>query len=140
MAIAKEPKWLTRELLEAIHQAQLARHGGLQGLRDASALESALGRPRHKWAYRETKVIPALAAAYGFAITKNRAFNDGNKRTAFVAMVAFLEWNGWTLRASEHDVVTTMLGVADDSISESALADWLRANAKAPKRRVRRVE
>jgi len=135
VATPKEPRWLTRELLEAIHHAQLTRHGGLQGLRDASALESALGRPRHKWAYRETKALPALAAAYGFEITKNHAFIDGNKRTAFIAMVAFLEWNGWTLRASEHDVVTTMLGVADDSISELALEGWLRANGKAPKRR-----
>ncbi len=137
MARLSEPRWLTRELLEAIHHAQLARHGGLQGVRDAAALESALGRPQNKWAYRETKAVPALAAAYGFAITKNHAFIDGNKRTAFIAMVAFFEWNGWSLRATEHDAVATMLGVADDSVSEAELAIWLRANGKAPKRRVR---
>ena len=135
MASIKEPRWLTREQVEAIHEAQLALHGGLQGLRDAGALESALGRPRHKWHYRETTAIRELAAAYGFAVAKNHAFNDGNKRTAFVAMAVFFEWNGWSLTAPEVDVVTTMLGVADGSIGEAALANWLRANGVAPRAR-----
>ena len=126
----REPKWLTREEAEAIHATQLAQHGGLAGMRDAGALESALNRPRHQWHYKTAGDIAACAAAYGFGITKNHAFSDGNKRTALVAMAVFLQRNGLTLSAAEPDAVITMLGVADGTITERALAGWLRANVK----------
>ena len=124
-----DPRWLTRSLVEAIHDVQLSRHGGLPGLRDAGALESALGRPMHRWHYQEAHDVADCAASYGYGLAKNHAFADANKRTAFVAMVTFLEWNGFRLNATEEAVVELMIGVADDSVTEAALAVWLRENS-----------
>src|ERR1019366_3667292 len=108
---------------------------GLPGVRDAGALESALGRPRHRWHYGEAKDLADCAASYGFGLAKNHPFADGNKRTAFVAMATFYELNGCTLTATEEDVVHTMIGVADGSISEKQLATWLRDNTAKPRRK-----
>ena len=139
MPAAKEPKWLGRHVVEAIHEVQLANNGGLPGLRDGGALESALGRSMHRWHYGETQDLADYAAAYGFGIARNHPFADANKRTAFVVMATFLELNGQPLTASEADVVHTMVGVADGSISERALAAWLRDNTAAPRRRRKRA-
>ena len=125
-----EPEWLTRKHVEAIHGLQLEQHGGLPGIRDVGALESALGRPQHRWHYKAAEDLAACAAAYGFAIAKNHAFSDGNKRTAFQAMFVFLAMNAFDLTAPEPAAVTTMLAVADGTMSEPALADWLRENSK----------
>jgi death-on-curing protein len=130
----RDPNWLTRDVVEAIHAIQLEQHGGLPGVRDVGALESALGRPQHQWNYKAIDDVPACAAAYGFAIAKNHAFSDGNKRTAFQSMFVFLAQNGLDLIAPEPDAVTTMIGVADGTIKEKALADWLRANVKKRRR------
>jgi death on curing protein len=135
MSIKQEPKWLARRVVEAIHDMQLESNGGLIGLRDAGALESALGRPMHRWHYNETKDLADCAASYGFGLAKNHPFADGNKRTAFVVMATFLELNGMALAASEEDAVLTMVGVADGSISEARLAAWLRANSSTPRRK-----
>lgn len=126
----REPNWLTREVVEAIHEVQLAQHGGLAGIRDAGALESALGRPKHQWHYNAVDDLAGCAAAYGFGIAKNHAFSDGNKRTALVAMGVFLEINGLTFAPPEPEAVTTMLGVATGEINAEALAAWLRGNTK----------
>jgi death-on-curing protein len=128
-----EPRWLTREQVEAIHAIQLELHGGLHGVRDAGALESALGRPQHRWHYELETDLAACAAAYGFAIAKNHGFADGNKRTALVAMGTFLALNRLNLDAPETDAVQLMLGVASGSITESELAEWLRRNTKRRK-------
>ena len=130
MAPRREPAWLTRAVVEAIHQLQLAQHGGLAGIRDEGALESAIGRPRHQWHYRKAKDLPACAAAYGFAITQNHAFVDGNKRTAFLAMFVFLAMNRADLAVPEEDAVATMLAVAKGDTDEAVLAAWLRDNVK----------
>ncbi len=130
----RDPNWLTRDVVEAIHAIQLEQHGGLPGVRDVGALDSALGRPQHQWHYKSIEDIPDCAAAYGFAIAKNHAFSDGNKRTAFQSMFVFLAQNGLDLIAPEPDAVTTMIGVADGTIKEKALADWLRANVKKRRR------
>lgn len=130
----RDPNWLTRDEVEAIHAIQLEQHGGLPCIRDAGALESALGRPQHQGHYKAIDDIAACAAAYGFGIAKNHAFSDGNKRTAFVTMVVFLERNGFTFTATEPDAVTTMLGVASGTIKETALAAWLRDNVKKRRR------
>jgi death-on-curing protein len=122
--------------VEAIHALELTLHGGLPGLRDLNALESALGRPQNKWHYDEADLM-SCAAAYGFGIAKNHAFADGNKRTAMVAMATFLEVNGEKFIASEAETVLTMLAVASGSMSEKQLAEWLRANTKARRRRVK---
>jgi death-on-curing protein len=119
---------LTRAHIDGIHAVQLEQHGGLPGIRDVGALESAIARPRHQWHYDVANDVHACAAAYGFGLAKNHGFSDGNKRTAFVAMGVFLLRNGVTMTATEADAVTTMLAVAGGEMNEAALAKWLRAN------------
>ena len=131
----QEPLWLVSQVVLAIHEDQLAKNGGMFGLRDAGLFESALARPRHRWEYDDALDLFDCAAAYGFGIAKNHAFNDGNKRTAFQSMYAFLDVNGHELNASEVDAVEVMVGVADGSISEKRLAAWLRDNTAAPRRK-----
>lgn len=123
--------WLERDVILAIHEAQLAEHGGSVGVRDAGLLESALARAPNLAAYGEPDA-PALAAAYGYGISRNHAFIDGNKRTGFVAAELFLHLNGWQLTASDADCVLTMLAVAAGDISEAAFAEWLRQHSRLP--------
>ena len=120
--------WIQREVIVAIHEMQLAEHGGLEGVRDAGLLDSALGRPQNLAAY-EAPDAAALAAAYGWGIARNHPFIDGNKRTAFVAIELFLQLNGGALHASDADCVLTMLSVAAGDLPEDTLADWLRRHA-----------
>ena len=117
--------WIDRAVILAIHDAQLAEHGGLSGARDLGLLDSALGRPQHLDAYGEPDAA-ALAAAYAYGIARNHPFLDGNKRTAFVAAALFLRLNGQTLTATDADCVLTMLALAAGDLSEEAYADWLR--------------
>ncbi len=125
-----EPEWLAARVVQAIHDDQLARNGGMYGLRDPGLFESALARPRHRWEYGDAESLWDCAAAYGFGIAKNHAFNDGNKRTAFQTMYTFLGANGQELTASEIDAVLVMVGVAEGSISEQELAGWLREHSE----------
>ena len=113
-------------MLDAIHQAQLREHGGTPGVRDEGLLESALARPRHKFAYAKRPDVATLAAAYAFGLAKNHGFVDGNKRVAFVAAYVFLGLNDYDLDATEPEVVTTMEGVAASRVSEAVLATWFR--------------
>ena len=122
---AVEPRWLTREQLEAIHHEQLREHGGSPGVRDEGLLQSAMNRARNKFVYGETD-FAALGAAYAFGIAKNHAFVDGNKRTAFQAMYLFLGLNGLDLAAPEPEVVDVMNRLAAGKLTEAAFADWLR--------------
>ena len=117
--------WLDTSVLRAVHEEQLAEHGGAVGLRDAGLLESALARPMQLAAYGEPDVA-ALAAAYGFGLARNHPFVDGNKRTAFVAVELFLSLNGCELVADDADCVLRMLSLAAGELSEAAFADWLR--------------
>jgi death-on-curing protein len=126
----KEPEWLLRALILAIHDEQLAEHGGGAGVRDEGLLDSALARPRNRYEYDEETDLASLAAAYAFGIAKNHPFIDGNKRTAFVAAEVFLDVNGLTLVATDQDCVITMLRLAGGEIDEDAFAAWLRTNAR----------
>jgi death-on-curing protein len=126
----REPVWVDRVVIDAIHLDMLRTHGGLRGVRDESALESALARPRHRYAYARKPDLPALAAAYGFGLTRNHPYRDGNKRTAFLVMVVFLGLNGRELQATEAEVVTMMLQLSAGDLSEAALALWLRDHIK----------
>lgn len=119
-----EPLWLTRALLEAIHDEQLREHGGSSGVRDEGLLESAMNRPRNKHAYGEDE-LGMLAAAYAFGIARNHAFVDGNKRTAFVAAALFRAMNGRDLQAPEPEVVDVMTRLAAGKITEAAFAAWI---------------
>lgn len=122
----REPRWLSRVVVDAIHSDQLREHGGLPGIRDETVLESALARPRHRWAYAEERDLATLAAAYGFGLIKNHPYHDGNKRIGFLAIATFLGINGHDLNADDAEVVMEMLAVASGHVSEQALADWIR--------------
>ena len=113
-------------MLDAIHQAQLAEHGGLAGVRDDGLLASALARPRHKFAYAAKSDLGALAAAYAVGLAKNHGLIDGNKRVAFMAAHVFLGLNGHETEATEPEVVTAMEGMAAGRVSEASLAAWVR--------------
>jgi len=86
----REPLWVDRVVVDAVHLDMLRTHGGLRGIRDENALESALARPRHRYAYARRTDLPALAASYGYGLARNHPYRDGNKRTAFLVMVVFL--------------------------------------------------
>jgi death on curing protein len=120
--------WLNKAVVIAVHEAQLAEHGGGAGVRDQNLLESALARPENLAAYGEPDVCD-LAAAYGFGISRNHAFIDGNKRTGFVAAVMFLRLNGYQLVSDDASKVLTMLAVAAGDISETDFAIWIRQQA-----------
>ena len=119
--------WIDPALIHAVHEEQLAEHGGGTGLRDANLLGSALGRPEQLACYG-TPDIADLAAAYGYGISRNHPFVDGNKRTAFVATELFLALNGCDLIATDVECVVTMLDVAAGEIEEAAFAQWIRSH------------
>ncbi len=118
-------KWILESVVHAIHDQQLAEHGGLQGTRDLTLLQSALARPQNLSHYGEPDVAE-LAASYGYGISRNHPFNDGNKRTAFVVVELFLILNGYELIADDGGCVLTMLDVAGGDITEEAFASWIR--------------
>ena len=113
----------------AVHEEQLAEHGGGAGVRDEGLFDSALNRPVNLAAYGEPDVA-ALAAAYGFGLARNHPFVDGNKRTAFVAVELFLWLNGWQLQADDASCVLTMLSLAAGDLSEDAFAQRLRDHVR----------
>ena len=127
----KEPEWLTTTMVVAIHDEQLAIHGGLSGLRDAGMLESALDRPRNKWAY-ETAELPELAAAYAYAIARNHPFADGNKRTSLLALYTFLGINDIDFVVPEANAAAIIMALAAGEVSEESLARWIRDNWPKP--------
>jgi death-on-curing protein len=122
-----EPFWLTRQMIVAIHDEQLAIHGGASGLRDEGMLESALDRPKNKWAY-ENAELADLAAAYAFGIARNHPFVDGNKRTSLLALYTFLGVNGFDFNVPEAEAAAIILSLAAGEISEESLARWIRDN------------
>ena len=117
-----EPIWIDLEVVLAIHDEQLAEHGGQEGLRDRGLLESALARPRNQFGHGE--LSPArLAASYAFGISRNRPFLDGNKRTSLVVAELFLDVNGLEQTASDGECVTTFLQLAAGQLNEYASAN-----------------
>lgn len=121
--------WLAREALLAAHDEQLAEHGGATGIRDVNLFESALARPQNLAVYEKPDAA-GLAAAYAFGIAKNHPFVDGNKRTALIALEAFLVLNGFCLDASDADCVVTILRLAAGELGETGLAGWIRQHVK----------
>lgn len=122
----REPRWVSRVVVDAIQTDMLLTHGGMPGLRDENLLESTLARPRQHFAYEPTVDVAALAAAYGYGLARNHPYNDGNKRVAFVVMAVFLGLSGHELTASDTDVVTTIIALAAGEIEEDVFADWIR--------------
>ena len=119
--------WVASNVVYAIHDRQLAEHGGMDGIRDPGMVESALARPAHLARYRDPDAAD-LAAAYAYGIAKNHGFLDGNKRTAWVTARLFLADNGRRLEFDPADAIRTMEGVASGRVSETELADWFRSH------------
>jgi death-on-curing protein len=124
-----EPRWLSRLVVDAIHYDQLREHGGLSGVRDENVVESTLARPKQKWRDAARADLPTIAAAYAFGLLTSHPYRDGNKRIGFLAMVTFLGLSGYDVDATEPEVVTEFLSLADGRVSEKALADWIRQHS-----------
>ena len=120
-----EPEWLSLDIALAVHDRQLAEHGGPTGVRDQGLLESALARPLHQWTYGEDDLC-ALAAAYAYGIARNHPFTDGNKRTAWVFARLFLMLNGQSLSFTPRMAIDVVLALAAGELGEDELADWFR--------------
>ena len=123
--------WLDAAVIPAVHEEQLAEHGGGTGMRDPNLLASALARPQQLASYGEPDVAD-LAASYGLGIARNHPFIDGNKRTAFVAVELFLVLNGSALMATDVDCVLTMLDLATGKLAEADFAAWIRQHLESP--------
>ena len=120
-----EPRWLNKAVALAIHDRQLAEHGGGVGVRDDAMLESALARPINRWAYGDEDSA-SLAAAYAFGVARNHPFVDGNKRTAWVLARLFLARNGYEFVIEAPHAIAAMLALASGEMSENEMADWFR--------------
>jgi death-on-curing protein len=123
-----EWRWIGETLILAIHDEQLAEHGGRIGLRDRGLLQSALARAINRAAYGDPDAFD-LAAAYAFGIARDHSFVDGNKRIAFVAAAVFLLDNGYEIDLDDMSIVQVMLAISRGSMSEAELAAWLRERA-----------
>ena len=132
----KEPDWVARRTVDAMHAVLLAEHGGAPGLRDEGLLESALARPRQIFAYVECD-LPQLAAAYVAGIVRDHPFADGNKRTGFMTGYVFLGRNGLTFTASQAEAAQAVLELAAGTIDESGFAAFLRDRVKRARKPVR---
>ncbi len=126
-----EPKWLTVQLVLAIHSQAVAEFGGSHGVRDPGLLESALDRPRNLFAYGNDPTLFDLAASYCIGIVKNHPFVDGNKRTGDLAARAFLFRNGYFFEPREAEEVIMIIGLAAGEVDEDALAQWISENSTA---------
>ncbi len=123
----KDFRWITKEMALAIHSRQMAEHGGQDGIRNESLLESALARPSMKLIYDDpTPDLCELAACYAHGLAKNHPFLDGNKRTAFVVYRLFLKWNGLEITASREDRYFQILSLTASEHTEESFAGWLR--------------
>ena len=124
----REPVWIDERDAIALHDRLLALDGGAAGVRNVGLLQSALARPQQLHAYGGDPDIIDMAAAYVVGIARNHPFVDGNKRTAFVVGVLFLEINSHRFTATEEDATQAVLGLADGTIDEASFIHWLRAN------------
>lgn len=127
--------WLEKKLVLALHDRQLAEHGGTTGVRDEGLLESALARPHQLYAYGEpVPDLADLAASLALGLARNHPFVDGNKRTAFVSYRTFLALNGAELNAPAEEKYLTILALAEGKLSAEEFAVWLRAHIPPPAR------
>lgn len=122
--------WLSLRDVLAIHDEQLAEHGGALGVRDVGLLESALARPMNCTSYGEPD-IAELAALYALGVVRNHPFVDGNKRTSYVMLETFLELNGAGFPISDEDAVVTMLRLAAGELTDDEFIVWVRVNMRA---------
>ena len=126
----KEPVWLLKPAIIAVHSMMIARFGGADGIRDEGLLDSALARPTNIYLYEDSTDIAALAAAYAAGLIQNHPFVDGNKRIGFMAAFMFLDLNGSMLEADEVSATSMTLSLAASEIEETDYAGWLSANIR----------
>ena len=117
----QEPIWIDKPEVLIAHSMQLAEHGGSNGIRDETLLDSALAKPRNVFAYADSITLPRLAASYAFGIARNHAFVDGNKRTALVVSEGLLRVNGLKVVSLPEEKYFTFLHLADGSLTEDEL-------------------
>ena len=125
----QEPIWIDKPEVLIVHSMQLAEHGGSDGIRDETLLDSALAKPRNVLAYADSPNLPRLAVSYAFGLARNHAFIDGNKRTALVVSEGFLRVNGFKIVSTPEEKYFTFLHLADGSLSEDELAAWFTKHA-----------
>jgi death-on-curing protein len=123
--------WLPRHLIVAIHEEQLAEHGGTLGTRDEGLLDSALARQSNRAGYGEPD-IAELAALYAIAIARNHPFVDGNKRTAYMALELFIRMNGCQFVATDADAAVRTIAMASGELTDDEFIGWVRAYATVP--------
>jgi len=127
--------WIDKRLALAIHERQIADHGGDSGVRDETLLESALARPQQLYAYGDPPPdLAALAASLAYGIARNHPFVDGNKRTAQVCYRAFIALNGASFTASAEEKYSAMIALAAGELTEQDFAAWLREHIHGPDR------
>ncbi|MEI9980886.1 MAG: type II toxin-antitoxin system death-on-curing family toxin [Edaphobacter sp.] len=124
-----EPLWISKKAVLALHSAQLAEHGGSDGMRDETLLDSALTKPRNAFTYADQPDIFRLATSYAFEIARSHAFVDGNIRTALAVSLTFLDRNGWDITLSKEDLYLTFLHLTDGSLDEDELTVWFSSHA-----------
>jgi death-on-curing protein len=132
MSAGHEPYWVPAVAMRAMHREQILEHGGLQGIRSATALEATLARPRQCWDYSELNTILQLAAAYAEALIRAHPFADGNKRSGFLVAVAFSGLNGFRFNASNQEVVLTIRRLGTAELPWADLQVWFEANSSEP--------
>lgn len=123
-----EPVWIPIATLHLLHDRQLELFGGLRGVRDEGAIESALARPVNAWAYGQAADLEALAATYLCALARQQGYLDGNKRSALAAMLVFLKINGRRLEAPGAELYAIVISAATNEIGIDQVAAWIRAH------------
>jgi death-on-curing protein len=130
----KEPCWVHPRALLLLHAESLAEHGGLSGFRDENAFHAALARPQHVFHYEPGADLPRLAAAYAFGLVRDHPLNDGNKRVGFLAILLFLDLNGFELYVEQIEAIQAILALAAGKMSESELTAWIRDHVRRSKK------
>jgi death on curing protein len=131
----KEPRWISKQAVVAIHERLLAEHGGMAGLIDEGRPDAALASPRNHLLYEDVDLF-TMAAAYAYALTRSHPFHDGNKRIALTAAGVFLELNGYRLQATEQEAVAATSAVSSGRMDLKGYAVWLQTSSvRLPKAR-----
>ena len=125
MSESAEPAFLSLEQVMALHRRSLEEHGGMDGVRDPGAVESALASAQNTWFYAGGDLFD-IAATYAFHIAESQAFLDGNKRTAAASAIAFLVSNDCTDRGDDRAIYDAMIAIAQRRLDKAGLATLLR--------------
>lgn len=125
-----EPRWLTESMLLTIHAQQVERYGGAHGVLDENVVQSALARPRQRWAYDEEADLCDLGAAYLVGFARSQGFNDGNKRTGLACALVFLSLNGQELHVPPKELCALVMQAATGQADDQVVAAYLRDRMK----------